>query len=189
MYMLVEFPQIQKYMDGLYFSVTIQRNGVHTHSCKKQVNGMMTRVNLPTWFLRLKQNIQQIHGMGKFGRCPGYAKSHCVCYRKRGENPWRDSTQVVYCTGCLGITCRPCMSRLVTEFQGAIQRRRARGVPLEAVSDDQLSLNVCQSCLTGYGLNGITLLDHPTVRISNIFGNETEMADLVRKHNLPFTLQ
>ena len=145
---------------------------------------MVTRINLPTWFGRLEQNIQRVRGMERFGRCPGYAKPHCVCYRKRGESPWRDSTQVVYCTACLGITCRPCMSRIVIEFQDAIQRRRARGIPLEAVSDDKLSLNVCQNCLTGYGFNGITLLDHPSVRISNIFENEREMENLVRRYSI-----
>ena len=189
MQMLVDFPQTQQYMDGLFFTVTIQKNGVHSHSCMKLVNGVASRVNLPTWFLRLKPNIQAVPGLGKYGRCPGSAKSHCVWYRKKGEIPWSEVSQVVYCTGCLGTTCRPCMSHLVTEFQDSIQRRRARGIPLEADSDDRLLLNVCQTCLTGYGLNGITLLDHPTVRISNIFGIETEMADLVRKHNLPIALQ
>ena len=59
------------------------------------------------------------------------------------------------------------MKLLVRDFSESIRIRNARGIPLQATVDGNLFLNVCRSCIVSSTINGITLLDHPHVTISN----------------------
>ena len=74
------------------------------------------------------------------------------------------------------------MTRLVNEYSDAIERRRRRGIPLEASSEGHLFLNVCKRCLLGMCFNTSTLLDHPTVRISNIYEIDGQALQLANEH-------
>ena len=74
------------------------------------------------------------------------------------------------------------MTRLVNEYSSGIDQRRRRGIPLEASSDGQLFLNVCKRCLLGNCFNTSTLLDHPTVRISNIYEIDGLVTQLANEH-------
>ena len=74
------------------------------------------------------------------------------------------------------------MKRVVIDFSESIQRRNTRGIPLEATANGEMFLNVCRSCIISSTMNEITLLDHPHVKISNVF-NIDEEADRLALHH------
>ena len=169
---------------GLTFSIYDRSNGIREHRCHKLLSdGTAARTTAPSWFKRLPHDLTHVTGKPSFGRCTGHYNSWCVCFRQPDNvSPWSNSQQVVYCSICLSITCSECMKRVVIDFSESIQRRNTRGIPLEATTNGEMFLNVCRSCIISSTMNEITLLDHPHVKISNVF-NIDEEADRLALHH------